>query len=98
MELYPRTGMSGAGSDFVCGAVVFAVGSHAGMLALDEATAVLEAAEVRFVRPVNNDVAIVAEANARIKIGNRRHVAVTGSQGKEKIFEGDFTVCLTESR
>lgn len=97
VELHTRTGMFGPGSDFVRGAVVFALADHAAMLAVDE-PAVLEAADVRFVRPVGADVAIVAEANARMKIGKRRHVAVTVSQGEEKIFEGDFTVCLTEPR
>jgi acyl-coenzyme A thioesterase PaaI-like protein len=98
VELRTSTTMFGSGSDFVRGAVVFALADHAAMLAVDEATAVLEAADVRFVRPVGADVAIVAEANARMRIGKRRHVAVTVSQGEEKIFEGDFTVCLSESR
>lgn len=97
VELRTSTDMFGSGSDFVRGAVVFAMADHAAMLAVDE-PAVLEAADVRFVRPVGADVAIIAEANARMRIGKRRHVAVTVSQGEEKIFEGDFTVCLTEAR
>ena len=98
VELRTGNALSGSRSDFVRGAVVFALADHAAMLAVDEPDAVLEAADVRFVRPVSADVAIIAEANARVRIGKRRHVAVTVSQGEEKIFEGDFTVCLTEAR
>jgi acyl-coenzyme A thioesterase PaaI-like protein len=98
VELRTRVGMTAEGSDFVRGAVVFELADQAAMLALDEPSAVLEAADVRFVRPVGVDQLIFAEAHARMRIGKRRHIAVTVSQGKEKIFEGDFTVCVTEAR
>ncbi len=98
IELRTNVDMTAAGSDFVRGAVVFGLADHAAMLALDEPSAVLEAADVRFVKPIGVDQLIVADANARMRIGKRRHVAVTISQGEEKIFEGDFTVCLTEAR
>lgn len=98
VELRTSVEMTAHGSDFVRGAVVFGLADHAAMLALDDPSAVVEAADVRFVKPVGVDQLIVAEANARMRIGKRRHVAVKVSQGEEKIFEGDFTVCLTEAR
>lgn len=98
VELRTNMTMLATGSDFVRGGIVFGLADHAAMLALEEPGAVLEAADTRFLRPVGVDQLIVAEAHARMKIGKRRHAAVTICLGEEKIFEGDFTVCLTEAR
>ena len=94
VELLTRSAMALPGSEFVRSGVVFGVADHAAMLALDQPGAVLQAAEVQFIRPVKVDELIVAEAHARIRHGKKRHVSVTVSQGTEKVLEGEFTACL----
>lgn len=94
VELLPSSAMVSPGSEFVRGGVVFGVADHAAMLALDQPDAVLQAAEVQFVRPVKVNEVIVAEAHARMRHGKKRHVTVTVSQGTEKVLQGEFTACL----
>lgn len=94
VELLTNSAMASPGSEFVRGGIVFAVADRAAMLALDQAGAVLQAAEVQFTRPVKVDELIVAEAHARIRHGKKRHVTVSVSHGEEKVLQGEFTACL----
>ena len=94
VEFVTNSAMAAPGSQFVRGGVVFGVADHAAMLALAQPGAVLQAAEVQFIRPVKVDEHLVAEAHARIRHGKKRHVTVTVSQGAEKVLEGEFTACL----
>ena len=93
-----NSAMASPGSEFVRGTVVFGVADHAAMLALDQPSAVLQAAEVQFVRPVKVDELIVAEAHARVRHGKKRHVTVTVSQGTAKVLKGEFTARLLDAR
>jgi acyl-coenzyme A thioesterase PaaI-like protein len=94
VELLTSSAMASPGSGFVRGAVVFCLADEAATLALAEPHAVLQAAELQFIRPVRVDELIVAEAHARIRDGKKRHVTVTVSQDTEKVLEGEFTACL----
>ena len=94
VELVTSGNMTSPGSEFVRGGVVFGVADYAAMLALDQPGAMLQAAEVQFIRPVKVDELIIAEAHARIRHGKKRHVTVTVSHGAEKVLQGEFTACL----
>lgn len=94
VELRTSGAMASPGSGSVRGAVVFGVADQAATLALAEPNAVLQAAELQFIRPVRVDELIVAEAHARMRHGKKRHVTVTVSQGTEKVLQGEFTACL----
>lgn len=94
VQLVTSSTMASPGSEFVRAGVVFALADHAALLALDQPGAVLQAAEVQFMRPVKIDELIVAEAHARIRHGKKRHVTVTVRQDTEKVLQGEFTACL----
>ena len=73
----------------VHGGFLFALADHAAMLAVDEPTVVLAAAEVRLLAPVAVGEELVAEAVVE-EGGRRPRVACRVLRGEETVMEGTF--------
>lgn len=87
----------------VHGGFVFGLADHAAMLAVDEPTVVLAAAEVRFQAPVRVGERLAAAGRVEWSEGRRRRVAVTvrraGGEGDgegEAVFTGTFECYVPE--
>lgn len=77
VELTATEAMRADGHGLVHGGFVFGLADHAAMLAVDEPTVVLAAAEVRFTAPVVVGERLEAHAEVEWGEGRKRRVAVT---------------------
>jgi acyl-coenzyme A thioesterase PaaI-like protein len=80
----------------VHGGFVFSLADHAAMLAINQPTVVLGAAQVRFLAPVIVGDILVADARAAEVDGKKNPVAVTVRCRDQTVFEGSFT-CFVPS-
>ncbi len=83
--------------DLVHGGFVFSLADHAAMLAVNEPTVVLGAAEVRFLAPVTVGDRLIAEAVAGEVDGKKRPVDVTVRCQDRTVFAGRFTCFVPPS-
>jgi uncharacterized protein (TIGR00369 family) len=97
LELLTREEMAADDRGLVHGGFVFSLADHAAMLAVNEPTVVLVAAEVRYLRPVRVGERLVAEARLGSSEGRRRQVRCTVQREGEAVFEGELT-CHVPSR
>jgi acyl-coenzyme A thioesterase PaaI-like protein len=78
------------------GGFVFGLADHAAMLAVNQPTVVLAAAEVRFLAPVAVGDLLVAEARVESAEGRKRRLAVTVSRDGVPVFSGGFTAVVPD--
>jgi len=90
VALTPAAAMAADATGLVHGGFVFGLADHAAMLAVNEPTVVLAAAEMRFLRPVRVGEALRAEAKVTEAAPPRYAVSCTVSRGGEAVFEGTF--------
>jgi len=81
----------------VHGGFIFSLADHAAMLAVNEATVVLAAAEVRFLLPVRVGARVAATACVVERSGRRRQVEVEVTVEADVMCTGVFD-CVTLDR
>jgi acyl-coenzyme A thioesterase PaaI-like protein len=103
VELTTTEAMRADEEGLVHGGFVFGLADHAAMLAVDEPTVVLAAAEVRFTAPVVVGERLEASAEVEWSEGKRRRVAVTvrraaaaGESGGAPVLTGSFECYVPE--
>ena len=84
-------------SGLIHGGFVFGAADYAAMLAVNHPNVVLGAANVKFLKPVQVNDTIVAEAQIQQAEGKKRLASVTVWRDEEKVFEGEFT-CFVPDR
>jgi acyl-coenzyme A thioesterase PaaI-like protein len=89
--------MAADDSGLVHGGFIFGLADHAAMLAVNEPTVVLAAAEVRFLKPVVVGETLLAEARREGPEGRKSRVGVVVRRGAEEVMVGDLT-CFTPER
>ena len=82
--------------NLVHGGFVFGLADYAAMLAVNEPTVVLGAAEVRFLKPVTCPSQLVAEAKVGEVKGKKQLVSVIVASGNTQVFVGTFTCFVLE--
>jgi uncharacterized protein (TIGR00369 family) len=78
----------------VHGGFVFGLADHAAMLAVNDPNVVLGSASVIFLKPVQPDEILVAEAHVQTVEGKKQIVQVKVIRNTDVVFEGKF-VCFT---
>jgi uncharacterized protein (TIGR00369 family) len=78
-------------SGLVHGGFIFGLADYAAMIAVNHPNVVLGAADVRFLKPVRLNEAVIAEARVEIQEGKKRRVTVTVAKADEPVFQGVFT-------
>lgn len=103
VELTTSEAMRADEHGLVHGGFVFGLADHAAMLAVDEPTVVLAAAEVRFTAPVEVGERLEAHAEVEWSEGRKRRVAVTvrraaaaGETGGAPVLTGSFECYVPE--
>jgi acyl-coenzyme A thioesterase PaaI-like protein len=90
VELATQAAMAADASGLVHGGFVFGLADHAAMLAVNEPTVVLAAAEVRFLAPVRIGDRLRAEAKVTEATPPKHTVHCVVTNGGVAVFEGDF--------
>ena len=83
-------------SGLIHGGFIFGSADYAAMLAVNHQNVVLGAANVKFLKPVQVNETIVAEAQIQQSEGKKRLVSATVWRDAEKVFEGEFTCFVPE--
>jgi uncharacterized protein (TIGR00369 family) len=94
MEAPPETAADGRG--LVHGGFVFGLADHAAMLAVDEPTVVLAAAEVKFLKPVVVGEKLRAEALLEMRNGRRVTVRAWVRRGGDEVLTAVFRCAVPE--
>ena len=81
-------------SGLVHGGFIFGLADYAAMIVVYHPNVVLGAAEVKFLKPVKTNEAVVAEARVDHKEGKKQVVSVTVTSDETTVFKGEFT-CFT---
>ena len=97
VELATSPAMAADGSGLVHGGFVFGLADHAAMLAVNQPTVVLAAAECRFLKPVRAGATLRAEASVTASAPPKYTVRCVVMQGAEAVFDGEFR-CVTPAR
>ena len=97
VELTTAPAMAADGSGLVHGGFVFGLADHAAMLAVNEPTVVLAAAECRFLKPVRTGETLRAEASVTASAPPKHTVRCVVTRGAEAVFDGEFR-CVTPAR
>jgi uncharacterized protein (TIGR00369 family) len=95
LDLSERMAVDATG--LVHGGFVFGLADHAAMLAVNEPTVVLAAAETRFLAPAAAGERLEATARVVGQDGRKRQVEVEVTRDEERVFTGSF-LCVTPSR
>ena len=93
VRLHTNEKMAVDESGLVHGGFIFGLADYAAMLAVNHPNVVLGAAEVRFLKPVQVNDIVVAEANVDSHEGKKSTVAVTVKGAEAEVFRGKF-VCF----
>ena len=98
VELVPTPAMAADASGLVHGGFVFGLADYAAMLAVNEPTVVLAAAEVRFLKPVRVGETLRAQAES-VDGGDspRRTVRCVVLRGTDVVVEAEFR-CVVPAR
>ena len=91
VELKTTPDMAVDDFELVHGGFIFGLADHAAMIAVNHPNVVLGAADVKFLKPVRVDEAVIAEAKVTEQTGKKRMVPVSVKRGDEPVFEGLFT-------
>ena len=97
LRLVTTAAMAADSSGLIHGGFVFGAADYAAMLAVNHPNVVLGAAEVKFLKPVQANETIVAEAQIKETEGKKRRIAATVWRDEDRVFEGDFT-CFVPDR
>jgi uncharacterized protein (TIGR00369 family) len=97
VELTPTPAMAADASGLVHGGFIFGLADYAAMLAVNQHTVVLAAAEVRFLRPSRVGETLRAQARVTASTPPKYTVHCTVQCGEETVFEGDFR-CVVPAR
>lgn len=95
LELSDRMTVDAAG--LVHGGFVFGLADHAAMLAVNEPTVVLAAADTRFLAPAVAGQRLEASARVVERDGRKSRVEVDVARGEERVMSGSF-LCVTPAR
>jgi len=76
------------------GGFVFGLADHAAMLAVNDPNVVLGSASVKFLKPVQLDENLVAQAHVMSVSGKKQTVEVKVLRQSDAVFEGNFE-CFT---
>jgi uncharacterized protein (TIGR00369 family) len=90
VEMVATATMAADAQGLVHGGFVFGLADHAAMLAVNEPTVVLVAADTKFLRPVSPGERLRAEATVTESAPPRYAVTCTVWRGDEAVFEGTF--------
>jgi uncharacterized protein (TIGR00369 family) len=93
IELLTTARMTADATGLVHGGFIFGLADYAAMLAVNHPNVVLGGADVKFLKPVQVDATVVAQATVQETKGKKQVVAVEVLKGDEKVFEGSF-VCF----
>jgi uncharacterized protein (TIGR00369 family) len=83
--------MAADGKGLVHGGFIFGLADYAAMLAVNDPTVVLGAAEVKFLKPASVGEPIVAEARVKEVSGRKHIVEVVVTRDAETLLEGRLT-------
>ena len=97
VELDTTAPMAVDGHGLVHGGFIFGLADHAAMIAVNDPNVVLGSADVRFLKPVQTEETVVAEATVHGKKDKKQTVNVTVCRGNDTVFEGTFT-CFVLNR
>lgn len=97
VSLTPTARMQADASGLVHGGFVFGLADHAAMLAINEPTVVLGAAELRFTAPVAVGQRVVATARVAERPGKKVLVDVEVRAGETVVLSGRLT-CFVPAR
>lgn len=97
VELQTNGKMAADEFGLVHGGFIFGLADYAAMIAVNHPHVVLAGAEVKFLKPVKVNEAIVAEAKLIFRERKKHQVTVVVKRGEERVFEGEFT-CLVLDR
>jgi acyl-coenzyme A thioesterase PaaI-like protein len=96
VELTCLPSMAADDTGLVHGGFTFGAADHAAMLAVNEPTVVLGAADTRFVAPTVVGDVVRAAATVVERKGNKRLVDVVCTVGEQEVFSGRFTCFVPE--
>ncbi len=91
VSLEPSPAMAADAHGLVHGGFVFGLADHAAMLAVNEPTVVLGAAQLRFIAPVRVGQRIVATATVTEHEGKKHRVEVEVRAGETVVLTGQLT-------
>jgi uncharacterized protein (TIGR00369 family) len=94
IELLTTEQMSVDEFKLVHGGFVFGLADHAAMLAVNDPNVVLAQASVSFLKPVQPDEILIAEAHVKNVEGKKQIVHVSVLRNEDIVFKGEF-VCFT---
>jgi len=97
VELLTTGAMAADNSGLVHGGFIFGLADYAAMIAVNHPNVVLGAAEVTFLKPVEVNETVIAEASVDDSEGKKRRVAVSVKRGPELVFRGIFTCFVLDS-
>jgi acyl-coenzyme A thioesterase PaaI-like protein len=78
-------------SGLVHGGFIFGLADYAAMISVNHPNVVLGSADVKFLKPVKVNDALVAESVVQRSEGRKKTAAVTVRRGETKVFEGVFS-------
>jgi len=90
VELKTSDEMIADETGLVHGGFVFGLADYAAMIAVNHPNVVLGGAQVKFIKPVQRQETIVAEAVVEGGEGKKQEVNVTVTNGDETVFQGMF--------
>jgi uncharacterized protein (TIGR00369 family) len=97
VELATTPEMAADASGLVHGGFIFGLADYAAMIAVNHPNVVLGSADVKFLKPVRTEEALVAIANVEKIAGKKQIVTVQVTRIGEIVFQGEFT-CFTLER
>ena len=92
----PQKNMAVDETGLVHGGFIFGLADHAAMISVNHPNVVLGSADVKFLKPVKVNDALVAESVVQRNEGKKRIADVTVHNGDTKVFEGVFTCFVLE--
>jgi len=96
IEMLTTDRMTADPSGLVHGGFIFGLADYAAMLAVNHPNVVLGGADVKFLKPVQVDETVVAQATVEEIKGKKQVVSVEVLKGDEKVFEGSFVCFVLE--
>ncbi len=91
VELKTTQQMQADKTGLVHGGFIFGLADYAAMIAVNHPNVVLGGAEVKFIKPVQANEVVLAEARIKERKGKKEVVDVTVFRASEEIFKGTFT-------
>jgi acyl-coenzyme A thioesterase PaaI-like protein len=96
VSFVPQDNMMADETGLVHGGFIFGLADYAAMISVNHPNVVLGSAEVKFLKPVKVNEALVAESVVQSSEGKKRIVTVTVKKEETTVFEGVFTCFVLE--